>query len=98
MKQSIPTLHEPLEALPRLLHTASEAQRSQRVQALSVLQTHQARTRKQVARLRGVSRHTVGRWLAAYAPGGVSRRLTMAKAPGTVPLVTLARPPALRER
>jgi hypothetical protein len=65
MKTSIPTLHETPDELPRLLHPASEAQRSRRVQALYFFQTHQARTRTQVARLPGGSRHTVGRWLAA---------------------------------
>jgi transposase len=98
MKKPIPAIHETPEALPQLLHTESEAQRHQRVQALSVLPTRQARSRKQVARLLGGSRNTVGRWLAAYETGGVRQLLTIAKAPGKGPLLTLAMQQALRER
>jgi transposase len=98
MKKPIPAIHETPAALQQLLHTESDAQRHQRVQALYVLQTQQARTRKQVAQLLGVSRNTVGRWLAAYETGGVSQLLTIAKAPGRVPRLTLTMQQALRER
>lgn len=94
----MPAINETPEALPQLLHTESDVQRHQRVQTLSLVQTPQARTRRQVARVLGVSRHTVGRWLAADAAGGVARRLTIAKAPGTPPLLSPAIRPALRER
>jgi transposase len=98
MKRPIPAIHEPPEALQQLLHAESDVQRHQRLQTLSLLQTQQARTRRQVARLLGVSRNTVGRWLAAYAAGGVARMLTIAKAPGKPPLLSPAIRPALRER
>ena len=65
MKKSIPAIHETPEELRRLLHAERDAQQQQRVQALYLLQTQQARTRLQVAHLLGGSRHTVGRWLAA---------------------------------
>jgi transposase len=51
-----------------------------------------------VARLLGVSRNTVGRWLAAYKSGGVSRMSTLAKAPGNVPHVPHTVQEALRQR
>jgi transposase len=66
--------------------------------ALSLLQTQQASTRGRVAQRLGVNRDTVGRWLAAYASGGIPRLLTMAKAPGKVRLLTPAMPQALRDR
>jgi transposase len=97
MKKSIPAIHETPEELQQLLHTESDAQRHQRVQTLSFLQTHHARTRKQVARWLGVSRNTVGRWLAAYETGGLKQMLRIAKAPGKVPLLTPAMQQALRE-
>jgi hypothetical protein len=40
----------------------------------------------------------VRRWWAAYARGGIPQLLTIAKAPGTSPLLSEAAPPALRER
>jgi Homeodomain-like domain len=86
------------EALQRLLTAERDAQRQQRWQALSLPQTQQARTRLHVARRLGVSRNTVGRWLAAYTTGGILQMLTMAKAPGEVPLLADAMREALRQR
>jgi hypothetical protein len=62
MKTPLPTSYDPPEARQRLLHTASDVPRPQRVQTRYLLQTQQARTRRQVARVLGVSRHTGGRW------------------------------------
>ena len=93
MKKPIPLIHETSEELKRRLKTARDTQKQQRVQVLYLLQTQQARTRRQVARLLGVSRHTIGRWLAAYERGGIPQLLTIAKAPGNAPLL----PPAVRQ-
>ncbi len=98
MKKPIPPIAETSEELHQLLRRAEDAQKHQRLQALYLLQTQQARTRHQVARLLGVSRNTVGRWLAAYARGGVAQLLTIAKAPGKAPLVSPALRQALRQR
>jgi hypothetical protein len=61
MKMPIPPIHETSAELQRLLKAERDAQKQQRLQALSLLQTQQARTRRQVARLLGVHRDTVGR-------------------------------------
>jgi transposase len=98
MKQPIPPIHETPEALKRLLAAERDAQKQQRLQALYLLQTQQARTRLHVARLLGVSRNTVGRWLTAYKTGGVPQMLTIAKAPGRVPLLSEAMREALCQR
>jgi transposase len=98
MKTPMPPIHETPEALKALLSVEGDAQRYQRLQALYLLQTQQARTRRQVAHLLGVHRETVGRWLAAYTAGGLPRLLTIAKAPGKVPLLSPAMQQALRER
>jgi transposase len=98
MKTPMPALNETSEELQRLLHTESHVQRLQRLQSLSLVQTEQARTRRQVARVLGVSRNTIGRWLAAYAAGGIARMLTIATAPGKAPLLPPAIRQALRER
>ena len=98
MKQPIPPIHETAAALKRLLTAERDAQQQQRLQALSRLQTQQARTRRQVARLLGVSRNTVGRWLAAYTTGGIPQMLPIAKAPGKGPLLSDAMREALRQR
>ena len=98
MKTSLPLIHETAEELKGLLKTAREAQHQQRLQALYILQTAQARTRRQVAQLLGVSRNTVSRWLAACETGGIAKMLTIAKAPGKGPLVSPAIQDALQQR
>src|SRR5919109_1108783 len=98
MKQPIPPIHATPEALKRLLSAERDAQKQPRLQALSLRQPHQARPRLHVARLLGVSRHTVGRWLAAYQTGGVPQLLTIATAPGKAPLLSDAIRQALRQR
>jgi transposase len=98
MKMPIPPIHETPAEVQRLLKAERDAQQQQRLQALYLLQTQQARTRRQVARLLGVNRDTVGRWLAAYAQGGISQMVTIAKAPGKPPLLSEAIRQALRDR
>jgi transposase len=98
MKKPLPPIHETPAELRQLLRTARDAQQQQRVQALYLIRTQQARTRLQVARLLGVHRDTVGRWLVAYAQGGIPQMLTIAKAPGKPPLLSEAMQQALRER
>jgi transposase len=98
MKMPIPPIHETPEDLKALLSAEHDAHRHQRLQALYLLQTQQARTRRQVAQLLGVSRDPVGRWLAAYATGGILQMLTIAKAPGKTPLLSPEVQQALRER
>ena len=88
MNTPLPPIRETAEALRRLLHAERDAQPQQRVPALYQLQTHQARTRRPVAQLLGGKRDTVGRWLAAYARGGIPQLLAIAKAPGKPPLVS----------
>jgi transposase len=46
------------------------------------LVTRQARDRQEVARLLGVHRHTIGRWLARYAAGGLDASLATYIPPG----------------
>jgi transposase len=98
MNIPIPPIHETPAELQRLLKAERDAQKPPRLQALSLLQTQQARTRRQVAHLLGVHRETVGRWLAAYAQGGIPQMVMIAKAPGKPPLLSEARRHALRAR
>ena len=98
MKIPLPPIHETPAELPRLLKAERDAPKQPRLQALYLLQTPQARTRRQVARLLGVHRETVGRWLAAYAQGSIAQMVTLAKAPGKPPLLSEAIRQARRNR
>jgi transposase len=98
MKTPIPPIHETAEELRGLLKAERDVQKQRRLQALYFLQSQQVRTRRQVAQLLGVSRNTVGRWLAAYESGGLPQMLIIGKAPGKVPLLSPAMQQALRAR
>jgi transposase len=98
MKTPLPPIRETPEELKALLSAEHDAHKHQRLQALYLLQIQQASTRRQVAHLLGVSRDTVGRWLAAYATGGLRQMLTIAKAPGKAPLLSPEVQQVLRQR
>jgi hypothetical protein len=89
MNTPLPALDETPEALKRRLSAAPAGHHSQRVPA---------RTRRQVARRRGISRQPVGRWRAASETGGGRRMSLVAQAPGNVPPVPHTGQDALRQR
>src|SRR5262245_10113837 len=98
MKGPIPPIHEPPEEPKHPLSPEHEAQKHQRVQALYLHQTQQARTRHRVVHLLGVNRDTAGRWLDAYALGGMARMLAVASAPSKPAFMSSAMQQGLRER
>lgn len=75
MKIPIPPITEEAEALKQLLHSEKLPQRKQRLHALYLLKTGQAKNRIQTASLLNVNRNTVGRWLVAYKKGGLQALL-----------------------
>jgi hypothetical protein len=98
MNRPLPPLHATPEERKQLLSAAHDAQQHQRLQARSLLQTQQARTRRQVAHRLGVNRDPVGRWRDAYALGGLARMAAIATAPGTPARLAAAMQPGLRAR
>ncbi len=60
----------------------------QRLQALYLLASGQARYRTTVASLLGVSRGTIGRWLTIYAQGGLPALLDVYVPVGKAPALT----------
>lgn len=98
MKKCIPTITESPDDLRRLLKAEKDVRKRQRLEALYVLRSGQAKTRQQVAALLGVHRHTVGAWLAAYEQEGRPAMLTIGTAPGRVSSVTPEVKEALRAR
>ena len=98
MKQKIPEIVESSDSLQQRMQKEKESYRLQRLQALYLVKTGQARTRKQVAFLLGVHRDTVGRWFLAYSRGGLSSLLTRKKAPGKPPTLSPLLQTQLKQR
>jgi transposase len=75
MRHPVPPIREDEAALKERLQREHDGHRKPRVQMLYLLVTQQAQDRQAVARLLGIHRNTVGRWLARYAAGGLDALL-----------------------
>jgi transposase len=75
MRKKLPTIHESAAELHRRLKSETDGKKRQRLHALYLVASGQARHRQEVARLLGVHRHSVEAWLAAYAQGGIEQAL-----------------------
>jgi transposase len=68
----MPPIHEEVTALKEHLQHEHDGRQKPRLQMLYRLASGQAHTRQDAARLLGVHRNTVSRWLALYAVGGLA--------------------------
>jgi transposase len=75
MRNAIPPIHEEVAALKERLQHEHDGHKKPRLQMLYLLVSQQAHTRQDVARLLGVHRNTISRWLATYAAGGLEALL-----------------------
>jgi hypothetical protein len=75
MRKKLPTIHESAEELHRRMKSEKDDKKRQRLHALYLVASGQARYRKDVAPLLGVHRHSVAAWFDAYAEGGVEQAL-----------------------
>jgi transposase len=100
MHNPVPPIREDEAALTQRLHHEHDGPKKLRLQMLYLLVTRQALDRQEVARLLGVHRNTVGRWLALYAAGGMDALLATyvpaGKPVSLAPAVLASLEPALR--
>jgi hypothetical protein len=75
MRTAIPPLTEQADERKRRLQREHDGHKKPRLQRLSLLASGQTRIRQEVVRLLGVHRHTIGRWLAIDAAGGLETLL-----------------------
>lgn len=82
MRQPMPPITEQAADLKERLRREHNSQKKPRLQMLYLLASGQAHERQEVARLLGVHRNTIGRWLARYATGGLDTLLATYVPPG----------------
>jgi transposase len=75
MRKKRPTIHERAEELHQRMKSEPDGKNRQRLHALYLVASGQARHRQEVARLLGVHRHSVAAWFEAYATGGIDHAL-----------------------
>ncbi len=77
MNKASPIIHESADELKQRLARERHPAKHQRLHALYLLASGQARRRTDVAALLGVDRNTIGRWLAQYDQGGLVTLLNL---------------------
>ncbi len=97
MRKAVPTSHESADHLKHLLKHERHPAKQQRLHALYLLASGQARYRQEVATLLSVDRNTVGRWLAQYDQGGLPTLLQVYVPAGKAPALTPAQLAALQQ-
>ncbi len=97
MNKKVPEITESVEDLKVLLRKAKKKHEVQRLTALYLLKSRQAKNRIQVAEHLGVDRMSVGHWLKAYETGGLRKLLERGYAPGRVALLTQQQQAILRQ-
>jgi transposase len=75
MRHAIPPIHDEVAALKERLQHEHDGHKTPRLQMLYLLASRQAHTRQDVSRLLGIHRHTMSRWLARDAAGGLDALL-----------------------
>jgi transposase len=77
MRKALPVITEDVERLKQHLQRERDGRKKPRLQMLYWLASGQAQTRRDVARLLGVHRNTIGHWLARYEAGGLDALLEL---------------------
>jgi transposase len=77
MRTAIPALTADADDLTQRLQRDHDGPKKPRLQRCYLLRSGQAQTRREVARLLGLLRNTVGHWLAQYATGGLEALLAV---------------------
>lgn len=85
MNKPIPIIHESADELKQRLSRERHPAKQQRLHALYLLASGQVHFRTEVARLLGIDRNTVGRWLERYAHGGLVALLEIYVPAGKAP-------------
>jgi transposase len=78
MRKKMPPVTESAAELLRRMKREPDLKQRQRLHALYLVASGQARHRKDVAQTLGVHRHSVAAWFAAYAAGGMEQALRYA--------------------
>jgi transposase len=86
MRKKMPTITESAAELVRRMQDEPDSKKRQRLHALYLVASGQARHRKDVAATLRVHRHSVAAWFAAYTAGGLEQALRY-----TVPQPTRSR-------
>lgn len=87
MNKKLPEVKESVENLKELRRKETNPVLLQRLQALYLIASGQAKRKTKIAELLGVGRNAVGRWLKIYETEGLAELLKIKQAKGNPPSV-----------
>ena len=76
MRKALPKMTESAHELQQRMKSEPDLKKRQRLHALYLAASGQARHRQEIAALLGVHRHSVAAWFTAYAEGGIDHALS----------------------
>ena len=88
MNKALPKVKETKEELREMLKNERQAKKQNRLQALYLIVSKEATSRRQVANLLGFNRNSVSQWFKLYEAGGVEKMLELGKSSGPKPKIT----------
>lgn len=97
MNKAMPKVVETSESLKERMNREGHGLKRQRLHALYLIASGQAKTRSGIARLLGLSRNTVGEWLALYEQHGLEALLQVGTPPGKRPTLNAEQEGRLRQ-
>lgn len=90
MNKALPKIKETKEELRDLLRQERNSKKQNRLQALYLIVTGQARSRSKVADLLGKDRNTISEWFSLYEIGGLEKLLEIYRPAGAKSKITEA--------
>lgn len=97
MNKALPVIKESVEDLRKKIKTENDARKRNRLQAVFLVASGQARHRSEVARLLGFNRNSISAWFAKYETGGIERMPEIEKPKGQPSLIPEAAAVEIKE-
>ncbi len=88
MNKALPKIKENEEEIRELLKSSQGVKRQNRLQALYLIVTKQAKSRNRVSKMLGFNRNTISEWFSLYETGGIEKLLDIYKPSGAKAKIT----------
>ena len=88
MNKALPNIKETVEEIREMLKNESQTKRQNRLQALYLIVTRQAKSRFTVAKMLGKNRNTISDWFSLYEAGGLEKLLELYQPSGAKAKIT----------
>ena len=88
MNKTLPKIKETEEEIREMLKSEQQVKRQNRLQALYLIVSRQAKSRSQVSKMLGFNRNTISEWFSLYEAGGLEKLLEIYKPSGAKAKIT----------